>query len=497
MFWNDPVTLTFAFYLLSMLLIGWFGYLSTRNLADYILGGRRLGSFVTALSAGASDMSGWLLMGLPGAVYLKGLSEGWIAVGLIVGAWLNWRYVAARLRVYTEHANNALTLPDYLSHRFEDKSNLLRVITALVILVFFTLYCASGVVAGARLFENMFGMPYATALWVGAVCTIAYVFIGGFLAVSWTDTVQATLMIFALILTPIIVILSTGGIGDSLRIIEQVDPAKLDWFKGGELGLVGIVSLLAWGLGYFGQPHILARFMAAESLAVIPQARRIGMTWMILCLAGAVATGFFGIAYFAQHPEQAGIVSENHERVFIALSNVLFNPWIAGVLLSAILAAIMSTLSCQLLVCSSALTEDFYRGFLRPRASERELVWMGRAMVLGIALVAIFIARDPQSRVLGLVSYAWAGFGAAFGPVVLFSLFWARMTRSGALAGMLAGAATVILWKYTGSALYEMVPGVIAASIAIVAGSLLSRAPSADVLARHRQVRLSLREQGY
>jgi len=436
-------------------------------------------------------------MGLPGALYLSGVSEAWIAIGLVLGAWANWKFVAGPLRVYTERTDNALTLPDYFTTRFAADGKLLRIVSALVVLVFFAVYCASGIVAGARLFESVFGLSYAQALWWGAAATILYTLVGGFLAVSWTDTVQATLMIFALILTPVIVILSIGGVGDSLRIIEQVDPAKLDWFKGGELGLVGIVSLLAWGLGYFGQPHILARFMAADSLAVIPQARRIGMAWMVLCLFGAMATGFFGIAYFAQHPEQAGMVSENHERVFISLSNLLFNPWIAGVLLSAILAAIMSTLSCQLLVCSSALTEDFYRGFLRPRASERELVWTGRAMVLGIALVAIFIARDPQSRVLGLVSYAWAGFGAAFGPVVLFSLFWARMTRSGALAGMVAGAATVILWKYTGSALYEMVPGVIAASLAIVAGSLLSRAPSDDVVARHQQVRLSLREQGY
>jgi len=434
---------------------------------------------------------------LPGALYLSGVSEAWIAIGLVLGAWANWKFVAGPLRVYTERTDNALTLPDYFTTRFAADGKLLRIVSALVVLVFFAVYCASGIVAGARLFESVFGLSYAQALWWGAAATILYTLVGGFLAVSWTDTVQATLMIFALILTPVIVILSIGGVGDSLRIIEQVDPAKLDWFKGGELGLVGIVSLLAWGLGYFGQPHILARFMAADSLAVIPQARRIGMAWMVLCLFGAMATGFFGIAYFAQHPEQAGMVSENHERVFISLSNLLFNPWIAGVLLSAILAAIMSTLSCQLLVCSSALTEDFYRGFLRPRASERELVWTGRAMVLGIALVAIFIARDPQSRVLGLVSYAWAGFGAAFGPVVLFSLFWARMTRSGALAGMVAGAATVILWKYTGSALYEMVPGVIAASLAIVAGSLLSRAPSDDVVARHQQVRLSLREQGY
>ena len=304
-------------------------------------------------------------------------------------------------------------------------------------------------------------------------------------------------MIFALTLTPLVVIIGSGGFGESLGAIQQLDPAKLDWFKGGELGLVGIVSLLAWGLGYCGQPHILARFMAAESLAVIPQARRIGMTWMVLCLLGAMATGFFGIAYFAQHPQQAGAVADNHERVFIALSAALFNPWIAGVLLSAILAAIMSTLSCQLLVCSSALTEDFYRGFVRPRAGERELVWVGRAAVLAVALLAIFIARDPDSRVLGLVSYAWAGFGAAFGPVVVFSLSWQRMTRQGALAGIIVGALTVILWKQTGSALYEMVPGVIAASLAIIAGSLLSRAPSAEVQARHQQVQLSLREQGY
>lgn len=494
---STPLLITFGIYLLAMVGIGFVAWRRTRDFDDYILGGRSLGGYVTALSAGASDMSGWLLMGLPGALYLGGVSEAWIALGLVAGAWANWRFVAGPLRVYTERTDNALTLPDYFTTRFAADGKWLRIVSALVILVFFAIYAASGIVAGARLFESVFGLPYAQALWWGAAATIAYTLIGGFLAVSWTDTVQATLMIFALILTPLIVIISTGGLGDSLQAIAALDPARLDWFKGGELGLVGIVSLLAWGLGYCGQPHILARFMAADSLAVIPQARRIGMTWMILCLAGAMATGFFGIAYFAQHPEQAGPVAENHERVFIALANVLFNPWIAGVLLSAILAAIMSTLSCQLLVCSSALTEDFYRGFLRPAAGERELVWVGRGMVLAVALLAIFLARDPDSRVLGLVSYAWAGFGAAFGPVVVFSLFWERMTRGGALAGMLVGAATVVLWKQTGSALYEMVPGVLAASIAIVVASLLSPAPGDAVRARHRQVQASLREQGY
>ena len=494
---STPLLITFGIYLLAMVGIGFVAWRRTRDFDDYILGGRSLGGYVTALSAGASDMSGWLLMGLPGALYLGGVSEAWIALGLVAGAWANWRFVAGPLRVYTERTDNALTLPDYFTTRFAADGKWLRIVSALVILVFFAIYAASGIVAGARLFESVFGLPYAQALWWGAAATIAYTLIGGFLAVSWTDTVQATLMIFALILTPLIVIISTGGLGDSLQAIAALDPARLDWFKGGELGLVGIVSLLAWGLGYCGQPHILARFMAADSLAVIPQARRIGMTWMILCLAGAMATGFFGIAYFAQHPEHAGPVAENHERVFIALANVLFNPWIAGVLLSAILAAIMSTLSCQLLVCSSALTEDFYRGFLRPAAGERELVWVGRGMVLAVALLAIFLARDPDSRVLGLVSYAWAGFGAAFGPVVVFSLFWERMTRGGALAGMLVGAATVVLWKQTGSALYEMVPGVLAASIAIVVASLLSPAPGDAVRARHRQVQASLREQGY
>lgn len=494
---STPLLVTFAIYLLVMIAIGFVAWRSTRSFDDYILGGRSLGSYVTALSAGASDMSGWLLMGLPGALYLGGVSEAWIAFGLILGAWCNWKFVAGPLRVYTERTRNALTLPDYFTHRFADTHRVLRVLSALVILVFFAVYCASGIVAGARLFESVFGVPYEQALWLGAAATILYTLVGGFLAVSWTDTVQATLMIFALTLTPVVVVLSTGGVGPSLALVEQVDPARLDWFRGGSMGWVAIVSLLAWGLGYFGQPHILARFMAADDLSTIPKARRIGMAWMVLCLFGAMAVGFFGIAYFGAHPEQAGMVAANSERVFIALATQLFNPWVAGVLLSAILAAIMSTLSCQLLVCSSALTEDFYKGFLRRNASQRELVWVGRAMVLAVSLVAIAIASDPNSRVLGLVSYAWAGFGAAFGPVVLISLFWGRMTRNGALAGMIAGALTVILWKQTGSALYEMVPGFIAATVAIVVVSLLDKEPPGEVQATHAQVRATLRENGY
>ncbi|MBJ6982738.1 sodium/proline symporter PutP [Luteimonas sp. MC1572] len=492
---SAPLVITFAAYLVLMVGIGLWAYRRTETFDDYILGGRSLGSVVTALSAGASDMSGWLLMGLPGALYLGGVSQSWIAFGLLIGAWANWRFVAGPLRVYTERTRNALTLPDYFTHRFADDQRLLRMLSALVILVFFAVYCASGIVAGAKLFESVFGLPYGEALWWGAAVTILYTFIGGFLAVSWTDTVQATLMIFALLLVPVMVLIGVGGVGEGLALVEQVDPARLDWVGTG--GLLAVISALAWGLGYVGQPHILARFMAAESLQTIPAARRIGMTWMALCLFGSMAVGLFGIAWYSAHPAAAGPVTADAERVFIALAQQLFNPWVAGVLLSAILAAIMSTLSCQLLVCSSALTEDLYRGFVRPKAGQKELVWFSRAMVLAVALLAIFIARNPESRVLGLVAYAWAGFGAAFGPVVVLSLVWQRMTRNGALAGMLTGALVVVLWKQTGSALYEIVPGFIAASIAIVVVSLLGRAPPADVQATHRQVRLTLRENGH
>ncbi|WP_159567756.1 sodium/proline symporter PutP [Budvicia diplopodorum] len=481
-----PMLVTFVVYILVMIVIGLMAYRATNNFGDYILGGRRLGSFVTALSAGASDMSGWLLMGLPGAIFLSGISESWIAIGLIIGAYLNWRFVAGRLRVHTEINHNALTLPDYFSTRFEDKSRILRIFSAVVILVFFTIYCASGVVAGARLFESTFGLSYETALWVGAFATIAYTFIGGFLAVSWTDTVQASLMIFALILTPVMVIIAVGGIDSSMMVIAAKNPENLDMFKG--LNFVAILSLLGWGLGYFGQPHILARFMAADSHHVIHNARRISMTWMIFCLGGAVAVGFFGIAFFSNNPSLAGNVSENGERVFIELAMLLFNPWIAGILLSAILAAVMSTLSCQLLVCSSALTEDFYKAFLRKNASQKELVWVGRLMVLLIAVVSIILASNPENRVLGLVSYAWAGFGAAFGPVILLSVVWSRMTRNGALAGMIIGAATVLIWKqYEWFHLYEIIPGFIFASIGIVVFSLIGNGPTEKMVSRFNQ----------
>lgn len=477
----NPTLITFLFYIIAMIFIGLMAYRATANFSDYILGGRRLGSFVTALSAGASDMSGWLLMGLPGAIYLAGLSEAWIAIGLIIGAWINWYLVAGRLRVHTEVQNNALTLPDYFANRFNDNKKVLRIASAFIILIFFAIYCASGMVAGARLFENMFEMSYSTALWVSAIATISYVFIGGFLAVSWTDTIQAGLMIFALLLTPIVALLTFSDMSQVTMALEAARPQAMNMME--NLSFVAIISLLAWGLGYFGQPHILVRFMAVDSVKSIPNARRIGMAWMILCLGGAVAAGFIGIAYFQQHPELAAVVNANPETVFMELTKILFNPWIAGIVLAAILAAVMSTLSCQLLVCSSTLTEDFYKTFIHKSASQKELVWIGRLMVLLIALLAIWLASNPESKVLGLVAYAWAGFGAAFGPLIILSLFWKRMTLNGALVGMVLGAAVVILWKnlYSATGLYEIVPGFICSFIAIIVVSLLDKAPSKDI----------------
>jgi len=463
-----PLLITFTAYLLLVLILGIKAYGRTHNLGDYILGGRKLGAMVTALSVGASDMSGWLLLGLPGAIYLAGLSEIWIGIGLLVGAWINWLVVAKPLRVFSERASNSLTLPDYLENRFHDRSRLLRLLSAAVILLFFTFYTASGLVGGAILFENSFGLDYRLALLIGALVIVGYTFIGGFLAVAWTDAIQASLMLLALIFTPLVVISQSGGWSNLVADMEAVDPDSLSLFA--DLGPLGLISLLAWGLGYMGQPHILARFMAAESAARLQRSRRIAMTWMIIVMIGSVTTGLAGIAYFSGQP------LDNPETVFIALSQILFNPWIAGIITAAILSAIMSTIDSQLLVSSSVISEDFYRVFVRPQAGDKELLTVSRAAVLGIALVALVIASDRDSRVLDLVSYAWAGFGAAFGPVILLSLKWRRMSAGGAIAGMLTGALTVVLWSNVSGGLfdlYEILPGFVLAVLAIVIGSIL------------------------
>lgn len=473
---------TFTLYFAVLLLAGYLGYRATQNLSDYLLGGRHLGRFVTALAAGASDMSGWLLMGLPGAIYLSGLSQVWIVIGLVIGAWLNWRCVAGRLRLYTEQCGNALTLPDYLAQRFRSHRPHLRIVTGLIILIFFACYCASGMVAGARLFETVLGISYSTSLWICAFATMTYVLLGGFLAVSWTDTLQGILMMGALLITPLLAMVAVGGWHKSTVVLLQHYPTHLNMFHG--LSGVTMVSLLAWGLGYFGQPHILVRFMAAQSVSVLPAARRISITWMVLCLIGAVAVGLLGAAYFSvSHNLSSDLVKVNPERVFILLSQALFNPWFGGIILAAVLSAIMSTLSCQLLVCASALTQDVYCVLFKQQTSQNALVWLSRAAVLAVTLIALYLAATTGSQILSMVGYAWAGFGAAFGPVVLFSLFWARMTEKGALAGMLSGALTVFLWRYYSlGELYEILPGFLVASFMVVFVSWLDKPPSSQVL---------------
>ena len=465
-------------YFIVMLLIGLYAYKkSTSDVAGYMLGGRSLSPSVAALSAGASDMSGWMLMGLPGAMYLTGVSSIWIAIGLVIGAFLNYLVVAPRLRTYTEIANDSITLPDFFENRFNDKSRLLRIVSSLVIVVFFTLYTSSGIVAGGKLFESSFGLNYEVGLYVTAGVVVAYTLFGGFLAVSLTDFVQGCIMFIALVLVPIVAISEVGGIAEMQNTVATINPELLNLFSG--VSAIGIISAMAWGLGYFGQPHIIVRFMAIRSVKDMPTARRIGMTWMIVAIIGAMATGFAGIAYVAK----TGIKLDDAETIFIVLSQLLFSPLIAGFLLAAILAAIMSTISSQLLVTSSSLTGDFYQAFLHRDASEKQLVLVGRISVFLVALVAIYLAYDRNSSILSLVSNAWAGFGAAFGPVVIGCLYWKGMTRNGALAGIISGAVTVLIWIYApitinGQSLsawmYEIVPGFIVCSLAIYVFSKLS-----------------------
>jgi len=472
---NLPVIVgTIVVYMGVCLVLGFIAYRRTTNLADFILGGRSLGGWVTAFSAQASDMSGWLLMGLPGLAYLAGFDAAWLVTGLIVGTWLNWRFIAAPLRVRTEQLGDSLTLPDYFERRFDDRSRVLRTITALLILVFFTFYASSGFVATGRLFESLFGMHYHDAMFWGSFVMLAYTFFGGFLAVSWSDVLQGTLMFVALVLVAAMGVGLAGGFGDMLATLEAREPALLDPFlgSGGEaLGVIGIVSLLAWGLGYPGQPHILARFMAIRSVEDMPTARRVAMAWVIVVLLAAIVVGLAGAALIS--PPLAG---PDTEKVFIQLSTTHLHPVLAGLCLAGILAAIMSTAAAQLLVASSAFAQDFYKGLFRSDPGRAELLWVGRGAVLGIALLAYLLALNPENKVLDLVAWAWAGFGAAFGPAIVLSLYWPRMTRNGALAGMIVGGLTVILWKQGSApvfALYEMVPGVVLSALAIWIVSVL------------------------
>ncbi|MET3600140.1 sodium/proline symporter PutP [Martelella mangrovi] len=477
------VTVSLTLYFVLMIAIGIYAWRkSTSNSEEYMLGGRQLSPAVAALSAGASDMSGWLLMGLPGALFVSGLTQSWIGIGLVVGAFLNWIIVAPRLREQTERYDNSLTIPEFLSKRFPSKAMALRSVSAIVIVVFFAVYTGSGLVAGGKLFDTAFPdlihigslSAYQTGIILTMGIVLVYTLIGGFLAVSLTDFVQGCIMMLALVIMPLVVVYKAGGLGVSEARMMSVDPNFLSMFHG--LTVIGFLSAVAWGLGYFGQPHIIVRFMAVRSVADVPKARNIGMAWMIISLAGAVGLGIFGRSYVVGN----NIDIADPETIFIILANQLFIPLVTGFLLAALLAAIMSTISSQLLVASSSLTEDFYRLFLRRHASEREMVNIGRLFVLVVAIVAGIIGWNPDSKVLGLVSNAWAGFGAAFGPLIILSLTWRGMSGAGAVAGLIAGAVTVIVWIALGwnqsfmggPGVYEIIPGFIIAFIAIWAVSL-------------------------
>ena len=496
--------ISLGLYFIAMLGIGLYSYKqASTNVEGYMLGGRNLGPGVTALSAGASDMSGWMLMGLPGAMYVSGLSSAWIAVGLIIGAYLNYILVAPRLRVYTEVANNAITIPDYFENRFNDTSHTLRLISSIVIVLFFTLYTSSGVVAGGKLFESSFGLSYELGLYITAGVVVAYTLFGGFLAVSITDFVQGCIMFISLIMVPVVVLFELGGFGAAAEQLNQHSGNFLDMMtdasNGQAMTWLGIISLLSWGLGYFGQPHVIVRFMAIRSVKDIKKARRIGISWMIVSVIGALGTGLLGLAYVTS----TGETLDDPETVFIFLSQILFHPLIGGFLLAAILAAVMSTISSQLLVTSSSLTGDFYQAYFRRDASQQELVVVGRISVALVAMVSIYLAYDRDSTILTLVSNAWAGFGAAFGPVILISLLWKGMTRLSAIIGMLVGAITVLIWIYApitidgqnlSAWMYEIIPGFLACSASIVIVSLLSPKVDESVISTFNKVQDELNE---
>ncbi|MGM7670088.1 sodium/proline symporter PutP [Microbacterium sp. A93] len=471
-------------YFAAMLAIGFYASRKNKDLDDYMLAGRKLPPFVAALSAGASDMSGWLLLGLPGAIYAVGLVEAWIAVGLTVGAWLNWKFIAPRLRAYTEVSRNSITIPSFLENRFRDNSHLLRIVAGAIVLVYFTFYVSSGMVAGGKFFESSFGSTYLAGMLLVAGVTLVYTLFGGFLGASLTDVAQGLLMLAALIAVPVVALINIGGWGEMVDGIRAADAAlgeggdRLSFFANATW--VGIVSALAWGLGYFGQPHIIVRFMALRSAKDAVAGRRIGVAWMALCALGAVMTALVGIAYFHAHPE---LTIDDPETVFLLLAQILFHPFVAGLVLAAVLAAVMSTISSQLIVCSSALVEDLYKLFGR-KASARTELWLGRGGVVLVAVISILIALDPEASVLELVAFAWAGFGASFGPIVILALFWKGFNNWGALSSLVVGAVIVFWWgnmpeEAWGGAfeMYEIIPGFILAAIVGIIVSLSTQRP--------------------
>ncbi|SOD12551.1 sodium/proline symporter [Fibrobacter sp. UWB16] len=491
----------FILYLLMMLGIGAYFSRKANSLNAYYLGNRGMNKWVVAMSAQASDMSGWMLMGLPGAVFVSGFSEAWIGIGLVVGTYFNWKIVGRRLRKYSHFCGDSITLPDFFSNRFRDNKGIIRVIASIFILAFFLFYTVSGFVASAKLFSTIFGMDYTTGLILGAIVVVSYTFMGGFFAVCWTDFIQASMMLIAVLVIPLMIMSGSGGFASTMDAVNAQNPYLMSLFTnattGKSIGLIALISSLSWGLGYFGMPHILVRFMSIKNAEEIKDSRRIAMTWVIICLAAVVMIALLGRYYVTAH----GITVDDPERIFMILCQALCHPAIAAILMAAILAAIMSTADSQLLVSASAFSNDLYKHLFRKNASNKEVMWVSRGVVVVITLIAVIVAMQgaPSADgvkhgksfldvVMSLVSFAWGGFGATFGPIMLLALFWKRTTLPAAVAGMLVGGLTTFIWKFYLSGfsaeifqIYELVPGFILSFVTIVVVSLLTKEPSAEI----------------
>jgi len=500
------ILLTIAVYLIGMLVIGYFNSRGNKSSSDFYLGGRRLGPIVTAMSTEASDMSAYLLMGVPGLALFCGVAEAsWTAIGLALGTWLNWLFVAKRLRRYSAKLG-AITVPDFLALRFHDKSRLIESLGALIVIIFFVPYTASAFVACGKLFNSMFGVDYLPAMLISAAVIVAYCAMGGFMAASITSLIQSLVMTFALIVVLIFGVRTAGGWGAVIDNARSI-PGYLSFFantnilasEAGSFGLIPIVSTLAWGLGYFGMPHVLIHFMAAKKEEQLKTSRRIATIWVVVSLSVAVVIGLVGFAMVNAGAIEGFSGSSEAESVLVRAAallskNGVFFAIIAGVILAGILSATMSTADVQLLAAASGITHNLLSDVFGLKLSDRQNLLIARLAVIGVAVIAVFFALDPNSSIFRVVSFAWAGFGATFGPAILLALFWKRCSNVGVIAGMLTGAVTIFLWKYLvrplGGAwdIYELLPAFLAACLAIVVGSLLSKAPDAEIVAEFESV---------
>ncbi|MEG1847980.1 MAG: sodium/proline symporter PutP [Lachnospiraceae bacterium] len=500
------IIVAFAIYLLVMIIVGVVCAKGNNTSEDYFLGGRQLGGFVAALSAQASDMSGWLLMGLPGSIYALGTGQAWIAVGLFVGTVCNWLFISGRLRRYTIRANNALTLPTYFENRFHDKKRILLCISSITIVIFFLVYTASALAAGGKLFNSVFGLDYRIALTIGAAVILIYTFMGGFMAVCVTDFIQGTLMLIGLLVVPIVAyqLIGSGNLISALNDTGVTGGAStylsLAYNNGEPYKAIDIISQLAWGLGYCGMPHILVRFMAVKNEKELNKSKSVAIIWVAISLLFACAIGVIGRAYLPTILEGAASEKVFIEMIIKVFTSDLAMPIVGGIFLCGILAAIMSTADSQLLVTASSVAEDIFKGVIKKDADDKTVLRISRVTVIAVAVLAYVIALNPDSSIMGLVSNAWAGLGSAFGPIVLLSLFWKRTNLQGAIAGIASGALTVLVWDYIPmiagqtlgdvTGLYSLVVGFGISLLLILVVSLLTPPPSEEMLIEFEDVRM-------